>query len=139
MSRYIIITPAHNEEAFIENTIRSMVRQSVQPVKWIVVNDSSTDRTSEIVTRYAPHHPIMKLVNVERARGRHFANKVLAFNRGLAEARDMPHDYIGNLDADISLEQSYYGNILREFERDSKLGIAGGQVFMKMRDKFVTR
>ena len=50
---YVLITPAHNEEEFIEKTIQSVIAQTVLPKKWIIVNDGSTDRTEEIVHKYA--------------------------------------------------------------------------------------
>ena len=56
MPDYVIITPAHNEEEFIENTINSMIAQTVRPVKWVVVNDGSKDRTGNIVNHYAQRH-----------------------------------------------------------------------------------
>ena len=46
--KYVMITPARNEEASIEKTIESMVRQTVLPVKWVIVSDGSTDNTDEI-------------------------------------------------------------------------------------------
>ena len=49
---YVLITPARNEEAFIEKTIESVIHQTVLPVKWVIVDDGSTDRTAEIVCRY---------------------------------------------------------------------------------------
>ncbi len=48
---YVLITPARNEEAFIEKTLESMVRQTVLPAKWVIVNDGSTDATASIVSR----------------------------------------------------------------------------------------
>ena len=33
---YVLITPARNEEAFIELTIKSMIQQTVRPLKWII-------------------------------------------------------------------------------------------------------
>jgi glycosyltransferase involved in cell wall biosynthesis len=139
MSTYIIITPAHNEEAFIEQTIRSMIQQTVRPVKWVIVNDASTDRTGEIVGKYTRDHAFIKLVKRDRAAGRDFGKKVYAFNHGLEEVRDLKYDFIGNLDADITFEPQYFENILGAFDQDANLGIAGGQVFMKVGDKFVTR
>ncbi len=41
---YVLITPARNEEAFIEKTIESVIHQTVLPVKWVIVDDGSTDR-----------------------------------------------------------------------------------------------
>ena len=49
---YVIITPARNEEAFIDQTIKSVISQTFLPKRWIIVSDGSTDRTDEIVTQY---------------------------------------------------------------------------------------
>lgn len=138
MSNVIIVTPAHNEEAFIEKTLDSMIAQTLRPLRWVVVNDASSDGTREIVERYASRHDFIRLVNVERAPGRHFGNKVFAFNRGMNEVRDVDYEYIGNLDADISLERDYYESVVREFEKDSQLGIAGGKVYTRVGDRFIT-
>lgn len=136
---YVIITPAHNEEAFIEETIRSMICQTVRPLKWIVVNDNSADRTAEIVERYASENSFIQLVNVKRSGERHFGNKVSAFNRGLREAQGLDHRFIGNIDADISLPKDHFEKVLREFDADPNLGIAGGMVFSKIGDRFVSQ
>ena len=44
-----LITPAHNEEAFIEKTLASMVAQTRLPERWMIVDDGSSDGTAEIV------------------------------------------------------------------------------------------
>ena len=136
MSRYVLITPAHNEEAFIEETLRAVAAQTVRPVRWVVVNDASTDGTREIVERYAREHSFIHLLNVERSSGRHFGNKVRAFNRGLEALRQVDYEYIGNLDADISFDADYVSSILGELERDASLGIAGGMVHTRFGDGF---
>lgn len=58
----VFITPAHNEEAFIEKTIASMVAQRLFPGRWVIVDDGSTDKTAEIVESYAQHYPWIDLV-----------------------------------------------------------------------------
>lgn len=139
VTNYVVITPAHNEDAFIEKTIASVIAQTVRPLKWVIVNDASTDRTREIVERYTMEHSFIHLVNVERPTGRHFGNKVRAFNRGLVEIRDLKFDYIGNLDADISLERDYYESVMREFAKDAKLGIAGGMIHSRLGEEYVSQ
>lgn len=134
---FVVISPAHNEEAHIEKTIESMIAQTVRPAQWIVVNDNSTDRTAEIVSQYAQRHPFIKLINVERPPGRHFGNKVGAFNRGLAALDERSYDFIGNLDTDISLEPDYFERILGEFSKDAELGIAGGMISSRIGSEFV--
>ena len=51
--KYVLITPAHNEAAFVEETLNSVVTQTTLPKRWIIVDDGSTDRTAEIVQDYA--------------------------------------------------------------------------------------
>jgi glycosyltransferase involved in cell wall biosynthesis len=138
MNKYVIITPAQDEEAFIEKTIRSMISQTVLPAKWVVVNDGSADRTGEIVKRYADRFGFIQLVNLPRDPQRDFARKVMAFDRGLAEVQDMDFDFIGNVDADMSFEPPYFEHVLREFEKDPRLGISGGIVYTKFTRKFAS-
>ena len=45
---YIIITPAFNEENNIRRTIESILKQTVLPLEWIIVNDGSTDSTYKL-------------------------------------------------------------------------------------------
>lgn len=137
MEKYVIITPARNEEAFIEKTIQSIINQTVKPLRWIVVNDGSTDSTAEIVAKYKSNHGFIELVNVERSGDRHFGNKVNAFNLGLEKARHIEYKFIGNLDADISLDPDYFEKLLSEFRKDHALGLAGGMVSSLTNGEFV--
>lgn len=137
--RFVIITPAHNEEAFIEKTIQSVVSQTVLPLRWVVINDGSIDSTGKIAERYQRGHRFIDLINIDRAKGRHFGNKVNAFNLGLAKVLSLRYEYIGNLDADISFEQDYFEKLLSEFDKDPRLGIAGGMVSSCIDGKFVSQ
>ena len=75
----------------------------------------------------------------EREEGRHFGNKVHAFNEGLARMKDLDFAFVGNLDADITLEASYFAKLLGEFEADPKLGLAGGMVHTTVNGQFVSQ
>ena len=54
--KYVLITPARNEAAFIEQTIKSVIQQTILPLKWMIVSDGSTDGTDEIVKKYRANH-----------------------------------------------------------------------------------
>ena len=123
--KYVLITPARNEEAFIEGTIRSMVVQTVRPLRWIIVSDGSTDRTDEIVKRYAAEHEWIELLRMPERRDRQFAAKANAFNAGYEKLKPLTFDLIGNLDADITLPSDYYEFLLSKFNERPKLGVAG--------------
>ena len=63
--KYILITAAHNEETFIEKTINSVIAQNVKPLKWIIVNDGSKDRTDEIIHKYLDDNRFIEYVKTK--------------------------------------------------------------------------
>jgi len=136
--KYVVITPAHNEEKFIEKTISSMIAQKVRPLKWVIVNDGSTDRTREVIERYLSRNGFIELLNVERDTERSFGNKAKAFNLGVQHLNGVDYEFIGNLDADIILEPDYFSNILQILAMDWKLGICGGIIYTTVGNTFVT-
>jgi biofilm PGA synthesis N-glycosyltransferase PgaC len=123
--QYFLITPAKNEETFIELTLQSVVNQTVRPVRWLVVSDGSTDRTNEIVARYAQQHEWIELLKMPQRNGRNFAGKANCVNAGYGHARHLGFDIIGSLDADISFEKDYFAFLLEKFANNPRLGIAG--------------
>jgi poly-beta-1,6-N-acetyl-D-glucosamine synthase len=125
---YVLATAAYNEEANIGKTIEAMLAQSELPQRWVIVSDGSQDRTDEIVQKYAEKYEFIRFLRVTRPPGRSFRTKIMALQTGIKLLEDIPFRYIGNLDADVSLEPSYFGELITRFERDSKLGIAGGFV-----------
>jgi len=122
---YVLITPARNEERFIEKLIQSMVSQTVLPVKWVIVNDGSTDATGDIVGKYLEKHEWIELLNLPARRDRSFAGKVHAFNAGFERVKGLEYEVIGNLDSDVSFEPDYCEFLLTQFQRDLTLGVAG--------------
>lgn len=122
---YVLITPAHNEEDFIEKTIQSVIFQTVLPKKWAIVNDGSTDGTDDIIKRYAKHHDWIEFVRLSQHTDRQFAAKVHAFNAGYERIKNSEYAIIGNLDADISFEKDYFEFLLSKFNENGKLGVAG--------------
>ncbi len=122
---YVLITPACNEEKLIEYTLKSMVKQTVPPVKWVIVNDGSTDATGSIVQGYAEKYDWIELVNLPKRQGRNFAAKVQAFNAGREKLQDVAYEVIGNLDADVSLDDDHFEFLMGKFRDDPTLGVAG--------------
>ena len=122
---YALITPAHNEQAFIEKTIESVLSQTVLPIKWVVVDDGSTDKTSEIVKRYLPANAWMTLVERPKRSDRSFASKADAVNAAYETVRCLEFDVIGNLDADISFAEDHFEFLLSKFTENPGLGVAG--------------
>jgi poly-beta-1,6-N-acetyl-D-glucosamine synthase len=123
--RYVIITPARNEAQFIELTLQSMVAQTLRPLKWVIVSDGSTDGTNDIVRKYTADNPWIELLQMPARAERHFAGKVYAFNAGYDRVKDLNHDVVGNLDADVSFESDHFQFLLAKGAEDSELGVWG--------------
>jgi biofilm PGA synthesis N-glycosyltransferase PgaC len=123
--KYVLITPAHNEELFITKTLESMAAQTLLPERWIIVNDGSTDRTADIAASYAKRFPWIQLIHRSPRLDRHFGAKVHAFNAGLEQVGSIDFDVIGNLDADISFDPNYLEFLMKKFATDPALGVAG--------------
>ena len=122
---YVLITAAHNEETFIELTIKSVISQTILPRKWIIVSDGSTDRTDDIVKSYIKEHEWIDLIRLPERKERHFAGKAGAFNKGYESAKNLKSDIIGNLDGDISFVEDFFEYLLDKFETMPELGVAG--------------
>ena len=122
---YVLVTPARNEAEFIEETLRSMVAQTVKPARWVIVSDGSTDGTDDIVRPYAAAHPWIEMIALPERTGRNFASKAQAFETGYAAARRWAHEVVGNLDADVSFGSDHFEFLLRRFADTPRLGVAG--------------
>lgn len=96
MSLVSIIMPCYNMEAYIENSIRSVLTQTYPHWELIVVDDASKDRSSEIVRRLMAEDSRVRLVSLERNGG--IAN---ARNAALAHAKGR---YVAFLDSDDQWE-----------------------------------
>jgi poly-beta-1,6-N-acetyl-D-glucosamine synthase len=136
---YVLVTAAYNEEAYIENLLRSVTSQTVLPTKWIIVSDGSIDRTDLIVKGYAEKFKFVQLHRITEDHPRNFAAQVHAINVGLALLKDLHYSFIGNLDADVSFESNYFSELLEKFNQDQKLGLSCGWIHEQVGSVFLPR
>ena len=128
---YYIVIPAHNEEAFIALTLQSLSEQTVLPSKVVVVDDNSTDKTSEIVQEFALKFPFISLVKKTSEAIHLPGSKVIqAFHKGFGTL-DENYDVIVKLDADLILPKNYFETIINTFKSDLKIGMAGGFAYIE--------
>jgi len=123
--KYVLITAARNEEAFIRKTLDAVVAQTLLPERWVIVDDGSTDHTAEIVESYAKRHPWIELVRRRQDGDRNFASKAHAVNAGLERTNCFQFEILGNLDADVSFVPNYMEFLMQKFSEDPELGVAG--------------
>ena len=104
-----VIIPTFNRGYCLEESIRSVLEQSFIDFELVVVDDGSTDNTSELVRRF----PAVKLIRLEKSRGVSFAR-----NRGVVEAQG---DWVGFLDSDDLWEQGKLATQVKWIERHPDL------------------
>jgi poly-beta-1,6-N-acetyl-D-glucosamine synthase len=136
---YAIVTSAYNEEKYIGKLLDSVVSQTVLPTKWVIVSDGSTDRTDEIVQKYASRYGFIELYRITEDHARNLTAQVHAINAGFARLTSVDCEFIGNLDSDVSFEPTYFEKLLENFSADQKLGLAGGYIYEEKDGEFESR
>lgn len=43
--KYIVVSPAKDEYWYLETTVQAVLKQTILPAGWIIVDDGSRDRT----------------------------------------------------------------------------------------------
>jgi biofilm PGA synthesis N-glycosyltransferase PgaC len=126
-SRYAIVSPVKDEARYIEQTLRSVTRQTVPPVRWVIVDDGSSDSTPDLVREYAQKHSFIRLLTCDRAHPRMTGTaEAQAFQRGYTALGGVEYDFIVKLDGDLNFEPDYFERLLIHFAADARLGIASG-------------
>lgn len=135
MKIYIVI-PAHNESGFIAQTLASLADQSLLPDKLVVVDDGSTDNTSEIVEEYIKKYSFIDLVKNDSSTEHAPGSKVInAFYKGYYRLDD-DFDVICKFDADLVFPPYYLEKIAQHFESDKQIGMAGGFCSIRKKDRW---
>jgi poly-beta-1,6-N-acetyl-D-glucosamine synthase len=129
---YVIVSPVKDEENYIEETIKSVIKQTVKPTKWIIVDDGSHDKTPEKIDEYCLKYEWIQRVRIERDRQRQPGSAIInAFNQGYRLIEKEYFDFIVKLDCDLRFDSNYFEQLLSKFKVNEKLGIASGIYYEK--------
>jgi biofilm PGA synthesis N-glycosyltransferase PgaC len=135
---YVIISPIRDEEMFLERTMATVLRQTIRPMRWVIVDDGSRDRTPQILQNYAEQHDWITLLRIERDGERQLGiTEIQAFAAGYKLIEDMPFDFVVKLDCDVELPLDYFERLLLRFDQDETLGIASGTYLEAEGDRWI--
>lgn len=129
---YLLVTACKNEAENLPKLIESVTLQEIRPIVWVIVDDGSTDDTARITGNAAGKSDwihALRLIEGRRDLGLHYAKIVkMGFDYAISHCKKMglEYRYLGNLDGDLTLECTFYENLIKEFERDPELGVASG-------------
>jgi len=135
MKQYIVITPCKNEDDNLSDLIQSLVKQSITPVLWIIVDDGSTDKTPEIINEIKKEYKWIQSICLKespRDLGIHIANVIQTgfdLAKDYCEEHSIKYDFIVFLDADMLIyDTNFFDKLIIEFEKNKLLGIASGAI-----------
>ena len=123
MPKYSAVIIARNEERFIKKTIESLLHQSIKPYKIVVVDDGSTDATSDILSTMPV--TVKKLQDHRIGGAVYFNNLSDIRNAGYAYVRDDPVDWIYSGDSDMILPPRYCETVMGH-AKDNRACIGAG-------------
>lgn len=102
-----VITPVYNGEQFVESCIKVVIDQACASVEHIIVDGDSTDRTIDMIKRYAEQYPHIRWVS-EKDDGQSDA-----MNKGIAMAHG---EIIGILNVDDFYEPNVLNRVSEIFK-----------------------
>lgn len=123
--KYVLITVARNDEAFISKALKSVTAQTQLPEHWIITDEGSTDCTVEIIENYAARYPWISLIRRLNRPNCDLAGKARGINAGFKFLDTAEFDVFGKVDANVSFEPDLMEFLVQKFSTDSQLGIAG--------------
>ena len=123
------IVAAYNEEKVITHTISSLLQSDYPTVEVVVVDDGSSDATSEVVRTRYKDDPRVTLITQANT------GKAGALNHGIERAK---YDILVCLDADTQLAPDAIAKMVRHFA-DPEVGAVAGNVKVGNRENILTQ
>lgn len=135
---YVIVSPVKDEERHVAITLRSVVNQTVRPIKWVIVDDGSVDGTPGTLMEFAANYEWIEVVRIDRGSERDLGiTEIKAFAEGYERIRGQEFDFVVKLDCDLDLPPDYFERLFQEFANNQRLGIASGVYLESRQDKWL--
>jgi biofilm PGA synthesis N-glycosyltransferase PgaC len=129
-TRYVVVTPVRDEEAYLPLTIESMANQTVLPQRWVIVDDGSKDGTGKIIDDATRKYPWIRGVHRQDRGFRKWGGGIIeAFYDGYAVLDCDDWQYMSKLDGDLSFDPDYFERAFQKFEEEPTIGIGGGVLY----------
>ncbi len=114
----------------MRRTLDTVLRQSVLPALWVIVDDGSTDQTLDILAEYAQRFDYIRIIRrADRGRRNVGPGVVEAFYDGYQSIDPEAFDYICKLDLDLDLPQDYFEQLMKRMEAEPRLGTCSGKPY----------
>ncbi len=113
-----IIVPVYNVEKFIRRCIESILSQTFRDFELILINDSSTDNSQQIIDEFSKKDKRIRSLRNDKNLGLGMTR-----NRGINEANG---NYLMFIDSDDYVAKDYVESYYREISKDPVLDVVVG-------------
>jgi biofilm PGA synthesis N-glycosyltransferase PgaC len=129
---YVLISPCRNEADYMRQTLDSVVAQTLQPTKWVIVDDGSTDETPRILADYAARHAWISIVTRKDRGHRAVGPGVIdAFYSGYETIDRSAYQYLCKLDLDLRLPPRYFELLVDKMKSDARIATCSGKAYIE--------
>ena len=125
-----IIVPIYNIEAYLEECIKSIIKQTYKELEIILVDDGSTDGSSEICDEFAAQDKRIKVIHKQNE------GLVLARKNGLQYVKG---DYVLFVDGDDCIALNYYETLVNALKKNESDIVRMGMERIDENGKFINQ
>jgi len=138
LSCYVLISPCRDEARYMRETLDSVIAQSIQPAKWVIVDDGSTDVTSQILAEYKENYSWIEVVTrTDRGRRSVGPGVIEAFYAGYDTINPDEYEYLCKLDLDLRLPPRYFEILMARMNSDPRIATCSGKAYVEEHGRFV--
>ena len=129
---YVLISPCRNEADYMRQTLDTVIGQSIQPSKWVIVDDGSTDETPKILDEYAKKHDWIKIVTrTDRGHRAVGPGVIDAFYSGYETIEPDDYNYLCKLDLDLRLPLRYFEILMDRMNANQRIATCSGKAYIE--------
>ena len=131
--RFSLVTPAHNEAAQVEALVETVRSNSLQPDRWLVIDDRSEDGTGDRFREHGKDLPYLEVHRLEHAGDSPAMRISEVLSAGMKKlGSDLGGtQYVGILDADIRAGDTYWQQLVEHMDANPRLGICSGALWFR--------
>lgn len=118
-----IIMPVHNEKDYILNTLNTLLKQTdrndtelpTNTFQLVIVNNASTDNTTDLIKDFQKNNKLFKCFIIERIEKGCVSSRITGYNFILNNSF-LTTDILASMDADVSLHPLWVSNVISKYE-----------------------
>jgi glycosyltransferase involved in cell wall biosynthesis len=130
--KYLLISPCRDEAKYMRETLDSVISQSIPPIKWVIVDDGSTDSTPQILAEYQAKHDWIEVVTRSNRGRRAVGPGVIdAFYAGYETINPNDYDYLCKLDLDLRLPPRYFEILIERMRANPRIATCSGKAYLE--------